>query len=292
MESKNLSILLTDLRGYSEKSANSSRSEIADLVKTHNRLLRPVIDFYRGRVVKGLGDSFLCVFESATDASMCAIAVQVIVQEYNKNICDSESRLAIRVMINSGDVTIDDGDIYGEAVNIVSAMEKLPEFKEGGIGLSESTYLLMNRQEILAEAIGEFSLKGNSGVARVYRVCLEKQNLKELPTKLLSLVQQLSQGKSVEAPLTFMSGGMSSLFRRRLIYCALVALIPLALGLHAWRRTHRRRQVQPVLMWIRQSHADGKDTVLRENWQGPPQVFRRLDRNGDGVLTPDEMLAY
>ena len=67
MASKNLSVMITDLQGYSSKSAAASRAELIQLVQTHNNLLRPVIEFYHGTIIKSLGDSFLCTFESATD---------------------------------------------------------------------------------------------------------------------------------------------------------------------------------------------------------------------------------
>jgi class 3 adenylate cyclase len=187
--------MLTDLHGYSERTSTSSRESLSELVKTHNNLIRPIVDFYRGRVVKGLGDAFLCVFESATDAAVCAIAIQIVIQEFNKMQKEPSKKLSIRIMLNSGDVTLDSGDIYGDAVNIVSRMEKLPHFKDGGVGMSESTYLLVNRQEIKADSIGEHSFKGIVHPVKVYKLPLERQNLTELPTRLLDLVQNIASGR-------------------------------------------------------------------------------------------------
>ena len=42
MASKNLSVMITDLQGYSSKSAAFSRSDLLHLVQTHNNLLKPV----------------------------------------------------------------------------------------------------------------------------------------------------------------------------------------------------------------------------------------------------------
>lgn len=188
--------MLTDLQGYSERSADSSRTDLVQLVQTHNNLIRPIIDFFRGKVVKTMGDAFLCIFESATDAASCALAIQHILSEYNKAQVDPHKHLHIRIIINSGDVTLDKDDIYGEPVNIVARMEKLPDFNEGGIGISESTYLLMNRKEIQADFIGEHTFKGVSNPIKVYRLLLDKQKLNQLPDNLNELINQVLKGKS------------------------------------------------------------------------------------------------
>ena len=97
MESKNLSIMITDIQGYSKLSTSSSRKELLKVIQTHNKLLKPVIEFYKGSVIKSLGDSLLCRFESATDAAVCAIAIQIIIQEYNKYQEEEDKKLSAYV---------------------------------------------------------------------------------------------------------------------------------------------------------------------------------------------------
>ncbi len=190
MESKNLSILLTDIQGYSVQTANSSRAALKELIDTHQSLLRPIIEFYRGIVVKTMGDAFLCTFESATDAAVCAIAIQMALQEHNRNVEGSKSRLNIRIMISSGDVTVSNSDVFGEAVNVVSRMEKLDEFSQGGIGITESTCLLMNRSEIVTELLGERQLKGISQPIKIYKIPLGRQNLDQFPGRLSDIKER------------------------------------------------------------------------------------------------------
>ena len=198
-ESSNLSILITDIQGYTDTSVKSSRQEIIDLVRRHNKLLKPVIEFYGGHIVKTMGDAFLCTFKSATDAVMCSIVIQLIMHEYNSNQKEEDKRLKVRIVVNTGDVTLEENDIYGDAVNIAARMEGLDCFPGETIGISESTYLLMNRNEIKAERVGPKELKGIPEPVVVYKVPLDEQKLDKIPARLFELVEK---AVSMEEPAT------------------------------------------------------------------------------------------
>lgn len=200
IRSQNLSIMLTDIQGYSATAANASREEVIELIRRHSQLMRPVIEFYGGTIIKSIGDAFLCTFPSATDAVICAIIIQLLLKEYNQRIKDEAKQLNLRVVINSGDVSIEENDIFGNAVNITARMEALDCFPGGSIGISESTHLLMDRSEIVAEKIGPQNLKGVPEPVMVYRVPLEKQKLNQLPIQLLNLVEKVVNAKDGAMP--------------------------------------------------------------------------------------------
>ncbi|PKL42686.1 MAG: hypothetical protein CVV41_14160 [Candidatus Riflebacteria bacterium HGW-Riflebacteria-1] len=195
VRSQNLSIMLTDIQGYSATTANSSREEVVNLIRRHNQLMRPVIEFYGGTIIKSIGDAFLCTFGSATDAVICAIIIQLLLKEYNQRLKEDANHLNLRVVINSGDVSLENNDIFGNAVNITARMEALECFPGGSIGISESTYLLMDRNEIVAEKIGPQQLKGVPDPVTVFRIPFEKQKLNQLPVQLLTLVEKVINAK-------------------------------------------------------------------------------------------------
>lgn len=199
VRSQNLSILLTDIQGYSAAAANASREEVVNLIRRHNQLMRPVIEFYGGTIIKSIGDSFLCTFPSATDAVICAIIIQLLLKEYNQRLSEDEQQLNLRVVINSGDVSIEENDIFGNAVNITARMEGLDCFPGGTIGISESTNLLMDRSEIVAEKIGPKKLRDVPELVTVYQVPLEKQKLNKLPIQLLNLIEKVIKPDSVDS---------------------------------------------------------------------------------------------
>ncbi|OFZ19231.1 MAG: hypothetical protein A2X94_05555 [Bdellovibrionales bacterium GWB1_55_8] len=296
MESKNLSIMITDLKGYSQKSASSSRTDLVALVKTHTNLLAPVIEFYRGTIVKSMGDSFLCYFDSATDATVCAIAIQVLVKEFNKQQMKEDSRLTIRAVVSSGDVALTKGDIYGEAVNLAARMEKLPELSQGGISISESTWLLVNQQEIVAEFIGEREFKGISRPIKVYSVPLEKQKLSQLPTRLLNLVERVASGDNAE--ITQLTSYKPQ--KRNSIPLILSASgIALLLAVFTVIYFTRSRPSGPTREQLRILHIIGRSDVggrggyiSQKDFAGPQDVFQMLDKDRDRVITPEEIMNW
>lgn len=194
--SQNLSIMITDIQGYTNTSVNSSRQEILELIRRHNKLIKPVIEFYEGHIVKTMGDAFLCTFFSATDAVVAAIVIQKIFSEYNRNVKDDSKKLSIRIVVNTGDVTLEEDDIFGDAVNIAARMEGLDCYPGGSVGISESTFLLMNRNEIVTEKIGEKVLKGIPFPVTVYSVPLDKQKIERIPARVFDLVRMAASNET------------------------------------------------------------------------------------------------
>jgi adenylate cyclase len=68
-----------------------------------------------GRIVGTAGDSVLADFSSVVDALNCAVAMQRTSRAVNDPI-PSDRRLELRIGINLGDVIVDGGDIFGEAL--------------------------------------------------------------------------------------------------------------------------------------------------------------------------------
>ena len=157
MTSKNLTIMFTDIVGFTQRVSEGSREELTDLRQHHDRLLIPIIEHFEGRVVKTIGDAFLVTFESPTDAVKCGLAVQETLRQYN--IVSAGSRkLEVKIAINSGEVNISDNDVLGEPVNIASRLESIVE--AGEVYFTETVYLSMNRSEAPSSEIGERTFKG------------------------------------------------------------------------------------------------------------------------------------
>lgn len=203
--SQNLSIMMTDIQGYSAKSAETSRANMIHFIRSHNKLMVPVVEFYGGKIIKSIGDAFLCTFKSATDAVICSIIIQLLLKEFNQQQTDETLKMTLRVVVNSGDVTLEEGDIFGNAVNVTSRMEGLSCFPGGTIGISESTYLLMDKTEVKANKIGPQKLKGIPEPINVYSVPCENQKLSSLPAHLLDLVKKVVNMEDDKDNSAFMS---------------------------------------------------------------------------------------
>ena len=161
-------ILAADVAGYSRMMGADEEGTLAALKATRRELIEPKIAEHQGRIVKTTGDGALVEFASAVDAVRCALAVQSAAAERNTAIPE-DRRIEFRIGINVGDVIIDDGDIYGDGVNIAARIEPLAE--PGAICLSDNAYAqIKGKLPVDAADLGEQQLKNIAQPVRVYRI--------------------------------------------------------------------------------------------------------------------------
>ncbi|HVC08572.1 MAG TPA: RDD family protein [Elusimicrobiota bacterium] len=166
-KTSHLTVLLTDIKGFTDKTSRKSRAEILAMLEKHKELVLPVLTGRGGRLVKTIGDAFLMTFESPTDAVLAGVAVQDALRGYNSGRA-ADDRIDVRVAINSGEVTLADNDIFGDPVNITARIEGVAE--AGEVFFTEAVYLAMNKNEVPSSEIGLLQLKGIPEKIRVYKV--------------------------------------------------------------------------------------------------------------------------
>jgi TolB-like protein/class 3 adenylate cyclase len=168
MERKLLAILAADVVGYSRLMNEDEAGTLATLRSRQKTLIEPRIGEHGGRVVKLMGDGVLAEFASVVHAVECAVAVQRGIAASNANL-PPERRMDLRIGVNLGDVMVEDGDIYGDGVNIATRLEQLAE--PGGICVCGSTYEQVKHKLKLAYLdIGEQQVKNIDDPIRVFRI--------------------------------------------------------------------------------------------------------------------------
>jgi class 3 adenylate cyclase len=187
-ETRNLTILLTDIKGFTDKTSHQSRADMMSMLDTHNKIVLPVLQSKGGRLIKTIGDAFLMTYDSPTDAVLAGIAVQEALTEHNKDK-EKNDRIEVRVAINSGEVTLADNDVFGEPVNITARIEGVAD--AGEVFFTEAVYLAMNKNEVPSSEVGLLQLKGIPEKIRVYKVRRENPvegmpEAKPAPRKLWS----------------------------------------------------------------------------------------------------------
>lgn len=166
MRTESLTIMFTDVKGYTAATSTQSHAENARMLRRIERSVAPVARVYGGRVVKSIGDSYLIVFRSPTEAVRCAAAIQDRLHEYNRAE-GSNHELHVRIAMNMGEVRVHRGDVFGEPVNVAARLESITPADE--IYLSQAMYLTMNRSQLEVERVGEFEFKGLPEPVTVYR---------------------------------------------------------------------------------------------------------------------------
>src|SRR5258708_28121178 len=128
-------VMLADVVGYS-RMMSRSEDETHDRLAGHAReLIEPTIEKYGGRLVRSMGDGLLVEFVSAVDALRCALDIQRGLAARQENEPDP---MQLRIGINTGDVLVDQRDIYGNSVNIAARLEAFAS--PGTVCVGQSIY--------------------------------------------------------------------------------------------------------------------------------------------------------
>src|SRR5262245_48790009 len=166
VERRLTAILAGDVVGYSRLMGEDEEGTLARLNAHRSEFLDPKIAEHRGRIVKRTGDGILIEFASAVDALRCALEVQKGMAERNAGV-PTHQRIELRIGINVGDIIVEDGDIFGDGVNIAARLEGISA--PGGICISEDVYRqVRGKLDATFEDIGEQNLKNIVQPVRVY----------------------------------------------------------------------------------------------------------------------------
>ena len=160
-----LTVMFTDIVGYTRTTAQLSREEFTELHDTFDNISLPLFEKYSGKVIKKIGDAFLLTFKSPTNALLCGIELQNSFDNYNKR---AQRPIKIRVAVHTGEVIVRHEDVYGEAVNTASRIEKIAH--GGEIIFTEAVFSAMNKREIPYIHMGLRKLKGMKYPIRLFRV--------------------------------------------------------------------------------------------------------------------------
>jgi adenylate cyclase len=159
--------MFTDLVGFSAR-AQVNEAEALDVLRRHNRQLRSIFPKHYGREIKTVGDAFLVEFESALDATNCAIEIQSLLHNDESTVPEGK-RVRLRIGIHIGDVVEADGDVLGDSVNVASRIEPLAD--PGGIAISQQVFdQIQNKIELPLVKLPPVKLKNIRVPTTVYRV--------------------------------------------------------------------------------------------------------------------------
>src|SRR5207247_4286194 len=119
-------IFAADVAGYSRLIGVDEEGTLERLRAHRRELIDPKIAEHQGRIVKTTGDGVLAEFASPVKAVRCAIEVQHGMVDRNAGV-PQEHRIEFRIGINLGDVIVEEGDIYGDGVNVAARLESIAE---------------------------------------------------------------------------------------------------------------------------------------------------------------------
>ena len=176
-------IFSADVKGYSRLMAEDEEWTVHTL-SAYRKIIKNLVQQYRGRVVDAPGDNVLAEFASVVDAVQCAVETQQVLRAKNALLAENR-RMDFRIGINLGDVIEEEKQIYGDGVNIAARVEGLAE--AGGICISESAYQqIENKIPLRYDYLGEHEVKNIAKPVRVYRAQIESEAVARKPLEAAS----------------------------------------------------------------------------------------------------------
>src|SRR5438477_7604755 len=150
-------ILAADVAGYSRLIGADEEGTLQRLRSIRAEVIDPNIVKRQGRLVKTTGDGLLVEFASVVDALRCATEVQREITERNSGVVEAE-RIEFRIGVHQGDIVVENGDIFGDGVNVAARLEGSAD--PGGICVSARVQEdAAGRLDLVFEDLGEQALK-------------------------------------------------------------------------------------------------------------------------------------
>jgi class 3 adenylate cyclase len=140
-----LAIMAADIVGYS-KLMEGDEGRTLTRLKVVRDLIDRIIESHAGTIVSTAGDSVLAAFSSALSAVDCALEIQSEMAKVNSSSPDTDG-LLFRIGVNVGDVVVQNGDVFGDTVNVAARLEAIAE--PGGICISRTVRDHVRKQRSL-----------------------------------------------------------------------------------------------------------------------------------------------
>lgn len=183
-----VSILFSDIRGFSEISEKMSPLELSDMLNSYYfSPLDSIIFEYNGTLDKHIGDSIMGIFgapisygDDALRAVKCAIRMREEMTKINRNLSKIDKNISVGIGISTGEAMVGifgsprkkEYTVFGSSVNLAARLER--HAKKDQILICDETYGEV-QDSVEVESMDTFDIKGIKRKINVFEVIEESQ---------------------------------------------------------------------------------------------------------------------
>lgn len=175
-----VTVVFADLTGSTGVFESLGNVKATQAITRLTHWIGKVCETYRGHVVKYLGDGVLILFERSPDAVDAAIELQRVHRERIRN-WPEPLKMRLQIGMASGEVVRQDGDCYGDAVNVAARLSDLSG-PEQILVTDQVIRQLPEDSMVRYRSMGHIPIRGRVEPCVVYRIEWQAEVLSEIFT--------------------------------------------------------------------------------------------------------------
>jgi len=220
-EKKDVSIIFTDIRGFTTLSENIEPEALIELLEIYFTPMTKIVLENSGTMDKYIGDAIMAFYNAPVDvkdhpACACRTALQMLkeLKNVNKRLTDMGlPSIDIGAGINSGEVIVGnmgsegrfEYSVIGDGVNLASRLEGLNKLYKTNIIISEFTQRRLD-DEFLTRKLDTVKVKGKEQAVTIYELMENTEKNRELKAMYEEALESYEIKKYKEAKITFIAG--------------------------------------------------------------------------------------
>ncbi|MGZ8252943.1 MAG: FHA domain-containing protein [Methylophilaceae bacterium] len=180
-----LTVVFADLTGSTGVFESLGNIKATQAITRLTQWISQTCETHGGRVVKSLGDGVLILFQESCNAVDAGIELQQVHQNRIRK-WPEPLRMRLQVGMARGDIVEQDGDCYGDAVNVASRLSDISGPEQ--ILVSDTVIQQLPDSSIVrSRCMGPMAIRGRTESCVVHRIEWQSEVLSELFTMPASL---------------------------------------------------------------------------------------------------------
>jgi adenylate cyclase len=154
-------VLFADISGSTQLYVQHGDTAARNIIAKALDYLTSVTQENKGVVIKTIGDEVMCRFPSADNGFDAAVGMQRCLKENASTITD-KTRVCIRVGLQWGEVVMQGGDVFGDAVNVAARVAAVAK-RDQIVTTEQTVAALTGNRPGMARQFDRVALKGREG---------------------------------------------------------------------------------------------------------------------------------